>query len=1002
MAWLDEVRAAKPEYANLPDRELADTLYSQFYSDMDRAEFDKRAGRVTTRPSQPGEVLPRVPMEGGEDLPPVVLSGDGTPINAAAVPDSAFQRATEGATHAFGERPIGELPKDLGGGRLPGMAGAVVTGADTVLRGLHAAIVGGSGGIADLAEMAGMDKTSANKLHRDLKMLVDSAMVVGGTGNPVTGPRAQVKTTGAPAAAPEAAPATGRAAEIAALEKVANEADAVLAETPGVVLAREAVDASARAAREAERPPNRAGNINLDRIYAPEDVKAAIKQTADENGEFINARRGVVTQEETREAAQLLGMNADDLAKRRSGQAFNAEEMFAARELLVAQATKVRDLARRVEGGSDVERATFAQEVTRLVAIQEQVAGATAEAGRALAQFKMLAGATKEEIAAMVEAAKARGLGDDLARAINALDDPAQVAHFAANAFKATKADMVYEAWINALLSGPTTHAANILSNALTTTLGVAESGVAAALSKVTGSGISLREPFARVVGGMQGAVEGIAAGWQAYRTEMPTGNASKLEMARPRAIPSANVGGLEIGGKQVRIPGRLLMAEDEFFKAIGFRAEINAQAIRQATEEGLTGRALANRAAELRANPTLEMTEAARKAAEKQTFTNPLGRAGTGLQLLVSNVPGLRFIVPFIRTPINLVKYAIDRSPFAPLFKEARDNLTGKNGPIARDNQIARIALGSTISATTAWLAAQGHITGGGPSQSEGAKRALMRADGWQPYSIKVGDTYYSYSRFEPFGMLMGVAADFVEMHDSMTKDEKANLGVLLAGSAARNLVSKTWLRGPSEAMQSILDPQRYGPRYLQGMFGTVVPTGIAQYANSQDPYIRQARSILDTIRSRLPGESEKLFVRRDAFGEPIRREGALGPDLISPVYQSAAKNDPTVAEMLRLKVYPGRLPRTIMHAELTDAEYDTYTRVAGQASRRLLDTLVNMPNWRELPEAAQFDAMNDAIRKGRDIGRAMTISSSPDLPLRIKASVLKQRRAEPTAAAQ
>lgn len=989
MGWLDEVRASKPEYANLPDRELADTLYTQFYSDMDRAEFDKRAGRVTTAPAPTDGTAPRVPMEGGENLPPIRYTADGYPYYDPQ-PAGAFERTTEGATQAFGERPVGDIP---GVGRLPGVPGLLATGADAALRSIPAAIVGGAGTIADLAEQAGLDKTNANKLHRDLVKIIESAMVVTGAGGRIPRPREMVKTgPGAPAPATEAAPATGSGAELAALEKVANEADAVLADTPAGVLGREAVDASTRARIEAERPPSRAGNINLDRIYAPEDVKAAIKQTADENADFIGARRGVVTQEETRDMAQMLGMSADDLARRRRGQAFNAEEMFAARELLVAQATKVRDLARRVEGGSDTERAAFAQEVTRLVAIQEQVSGATAEAGRALSQFRMLAGATKEEIAAMVEAAKGRGL-EDVARRIASLDDPAQVAHFAANAYKATKTDMVYEAWINALLSGPTTHAANILSNGITTALGVVESGLTAGISKLTGSGMSLREPVARVVGGLQGAVDGIAAGWQAYRTEQATGNASKLEMTRPRAIPSANVGGVEIGGKQVRIPGRLLMAEDEFFKAIGYRQEINALAIRQAVDEGLTGRKLADRAAELRNNPTEEMIAAGRKAAEKQTFTNPLGKAGSGLQQMVSNVPGLRFVIPFIRTPVNIVKYATERSPFAPLFKEARENITGKNGPIARDNQIARMALGSTIMASTAYLASQGVITGGGPSQSEGAKRALMRADGWQPYSIRVGDNYYSYSRFEPFGMLMGVSADMVEMHDSMTKDEKANLGVLLAGSAARNLISKTWLRGPSEVMQAFLDPQRYGPRYLQGLFGTVVPTGLAQYANSQDPYVRQARTIVDTVRSRLPGESEKLFVRRDAFGEPIRREGALGPDLISPVYQSAAKNDPTIAEMMRLKVFPGRLPRTINNAELTDAEYDTYTRVSGQTARKLLDTLVNMPNWRDLPEAVQFDAMNDAIRKGRDVGRAMTVSSSPDLPLRILQGTMKKK---------
>jgi len=292
-------------------------------------------------------------------------------------------------------------------------------------------------------------------------------------------------------------------------------------------------------------------------------------------------------------------------------------------------------------------------------------------------------------------------------------------------------------------------------------------------------------------------------------------------------------------------------------------------------------------------------MTTLARNAAERQTFTNPLGKFGQQVQAMTREVPALRIVMPFIRTPVNIVRFAAERSPFAPLFKEVRENLRGANGAVARDAQIARIGLGSAVSAATAYMALEGAITGGGPTDTQ--TRALKYASGWQPYSVRVGDNYYSYGRLEPLGMLLGVAADFAELSSVMSEAEQKNVASLVMGSVSKNLVSKTWLRGLSEFVEAYNDPDRYGGRYIQNLAGTLVPTGVAQYARTKDPYLREARTVLDKIRERVPGLRETLPVRRDVFGAPIKLEGALGPDILSPIYQSYAGQEPTVVVAAR-----------------------------------------------------------------------------------------------------
>ena len=44
MASLAEIRSQFPQYEDMSDGQLADALYSKFYSDMDREEFDHKIG----------------------------------------------------------------------------------------------------------------------------------------------------------------------------------------------------------------------------------------------------------------------------------------------------------------------------------------------------------------------------------------------------------------------------------------------------------------------------------------------------------------------------------------------------------------------------------------------------------------------------------------------------------------------------------------------------------------------------------------------------------------------------------------------------------------------------------------------------------------------------------------------------------------------------------------------------------------------------------------------
>src|SRR5262249_8367678 len=153
-----------------------------------------------------------------------------------------------------------------------------------------------------------------------------------------------------------------------------------------------------------------------------------------------------------------------------------------------------------------------------------------------------------------------------------------------------------------------------------------------------------------------------------------------------------------------------------------------------------------------------------------------------------------------------------------------------------------------------------------------------------------------------DPFASVIGPVADIVELSREVPGASLDKAGGMIVTALANNLVNKTYLAGLSNVAQALQDPGRYGSKLANTPVDSRVPAGVAQLARTGDPVLRDARGLLDSLRARIPGMSQDLAPRRTLFGAPITREGALGPDMVSPIAVSTAKNDPVMNEMTRL----------------------------------------------------------------------------------------------------
>jgi len=306
---------------------------------------------------------------------------------------------------------------------------------------------------------------------------------------------------------------------------------------------------------------------------------------------------------------------------------------------------------------------------------------------------------------------------------------------------------------------------------------------------------------------------------------------------------------------------------------------------------------------------------------------------------------------------------------------------------------------LGTGMMAAMYEAALEGRLTGMSPP--DGAKARLLYADGWQPYSVKIGDRWVSYSRLDPLSTTIGVAADLATLPENLTDRQADDKFMLVTASIMGNLASKTWLSGLSSFVEGLADPGRYAGNWIERTISSMaVPAGVAGVARSLDPVSRNRNGVGEAIQARIPGMTDALLPRRDVFGEAIEND-SLGPDFLSPFWQSQAKEEPVGAEMLRIGKRvssPGKsYAEEGERVDYSPAEYDRYHEISGRLTFNGLNTLIRSPSYTAMTETERRKAAGKVIRKARETARSVIDDDQFALPVRGKDFVLPQTSGSP-----
>lgn len=772
-------------------------------------------------------------------------------------------------------------------------------------------------------------------------------------------------------------------------------------------MAAAAVDT--QAPREEGKPSPDPGqpehDVNISRVSSDDSVSQFIGRLVGAAPDFFGKVRGGARGAarpwaEVRRRAIDLGLDVRGVQRafRRKGGFLSDVELEAAS---ILQKEAVQDARAQYEkftaqtaAGKHLEaeshRDLYEASISKLASLQYALIGAKSEAARTLALARKLSEGLTPEERAYQRIFRNSKLDERFHR--NFLDavtrgDMDKARETLRQAYSPKFLEQVAEAWKSGLLSAPPTHAVNFASNAFKTlVLDVVDAVGAGAVDSLRGLSPAQRDRFAGEGFAMlRGAREAMPAAWtqltrdlrsifrlqyegQEFAQGIKSGWSDESKVEFRRSLPGKF-------GEAYRIPFQLLDAADSFWKTVAGSQELFRVGYRTGRQRALSGNSLDAFVRDFRSQYAsgslpnqLEVAAQVLNAKRRGTFTEPTGAIATGLQTMARNHPLLQFFVPFIKTPVNIAKSTVAHLPPG-VFLSVYKRLKGQIDSAQFADELARGVVGTTLAGAMYMLASESDedfaVTGGGPTDPTELQN-LRDNLGWQPYSFKVGDTYYSYQRLEPISSIIGMAADMAEAQRLKGgKPGAFDVFDKLAASITENLTNKTFLSGVEGLATMLHDPRRYAAQWVKQMEGSLVPNIVARAAYALDPTVREAQpyetkfGLPEPVVARVPGLSSSLAPRQSALGGDRTRPGTAAERFLSPFPTSTEKTGPAAdlaREYHRIGYVPEQPSRELRLAgghsiTLDDREYAILQAAHDEATKRATRMLKSR-YYRALPD--------------------------------------------------
>ncbi len=373
------------------------------------------------------------------------------------------------------------------------------------------------------------------------------------------------------------------------------------------------------------------------------------------------------------------------------------------------------------------------------------------------------------------------------------------------------------------------------------------------------------------------------------------------------------------------------------------------------------------------------------------KTMRNSDKAAPRALGMLVEGV------MPFKKTPINIVKTAGRYSPLS-ILKAVGQGIsaikTGKYTASEVINSLAEGLTGSGILALGVYLGSNGIIRGSGGVDKKQAQ--FDELQGKQDYSIQIGDKNYTIDWLAPAALPLLVG---VELQNALAGDGEVDSSEVINALAglADPVIETTMMSGISDALAAVRNAEdgkeafaEFVSNAMLGYLSQGVPSSLGGAARAIDNTRRtsksdetgvsgQIQSFINRTKNKIPFLSEQSPEYVDAWGR-TQENFQAGDNLVSnfayqffsPGYYSEENTTPVdnyVQSLYDVTGDAGVLPAMLSRSykidgvsrRLTGEEYSEAQKLAGGTAYDFVEALRGYQAGRGISESLQADITKD-----------------------------------------
>jgi hypothetical protein len=266
-----------------------------------------------------------------------------------------------------------------------------------------------------------------------------------------------------------------------------------------------------------------------------------------------------------------------------------------------------------------------------------------------------------------------------------------------------------------------------------------------------------------------------------------------------------------------------------------------------------------------------------------------------------------------------------------------------------------------------------------------------LTEKTGWQPYSIRVGDKWYSY-QYSPLIVVFALIGNYrdTEKYKDMPEKEKLERWALATLQTKNVFLDLTFLKGLntfSQALFSTSDPDNMMEKASESLIGTAKGFVLPNFYTQMAKEVEKAYSIpIKEVRRTLLGSTLKdIPVARDMYQNKVNLFGQLIIPDTDKFVSDVERNDivelfierkyiPSMPSMTKTQILD---PKTDEMRYMTEEEYFVFAKARGQyLLKEITSELQLLKGYTNEEFQAEMKAIEDeATAEGREKAEALSM---------------------------